>query len=73
MKIQNKFQAWMHECDQWLLGKVQVSTYEIADWTWRDAFDDGMSPEDAAREAFEADDLGRLFLDLLDGEAGQTF
>jgi hypothetical protein len=46
---------------------------EIADWDTWSAWNDGMDPEDAAREAFAADDLGALFLDLLDGEAGQTY
>ena len=74
MSEQLTFDQWLEAGNTWLRNQTGgISTLEIADWNWRDAFDDGMTPEDAAREAFASDDLGALFLDLLDGEAGQTF
>ena len=69
----SEFNTWLNECDAWLRSRLQFGIAHIADWNWRYAFEDGMSPEDAARQAFADDDLGALFIDLLDGEAGQTF
>ena len=34
-----------------------LSHRDIADWHWRDAYDDGMDPAEAAREAVAADGL----------------
>ena len=64
------FDDWLTECNAWLEKTYGVVSLEIADWHWRDAFDDGMSAEDAAREAFAADDLGALYLDLLERDPG---
>jgi hypothetical protein len=61
------------QANQHLLATVGISTLEIADFDWWNAWNDGMSPSDAAEQAFADDDIGALFLDLLDGEAGQTF
>lgn len=61
------------KADQHLRRTIGISTLEIADWDWWNAWNDDMSPEDAAQQAFLDDDLGSLFYDLFDGEAGQTF
>ena len=75
MTARQTFDDWLAACNTWLEKTVGVGSLEITDWHWRDAFEDGTSPEEAAREAFAADDLGSLFLDLLDGDpkAHQTF
>lgn len=44
------------------LRPVSVGHRDLADWGWRDAFDGGMSPGDAAREALAADEIGQLML-----------
>lgn len=36
-----------------------LSHRDLADWHWRDAYDDGVSPREAAEEAVHAD-LGEL-------------
>jgi hypothetical protein len=67
------FDEWCEKANTYLMNTVGISTLEIADWDWYNGWLDGMSPEGAAEQAFADDDLGALFLDLLDGEAGQTF
>lgn len=42
------------------LRPLGVAYSDLADWTWRDAFDDGMSPAEAAREALSEDEIGQL-------------
>lgn len=44
------------------LRPLGVTYRDLADWTWRDAFDDGMSPVMAARDALAADEIGQLML-----------
>jgi hypothetical protein len=61
------FDAWLEECNAWLRERIGISTLEIADWDWWYGWNDGMSPEDAAREAFASDDIGSMFTELLDG------
>jgi hypothetical protein len=55
------------QANAWLLGKLGISTLELADWDWWNGWNDGMSPEDAARECLAADDIGCMMLALLDG------
>jgi Family of unknown function (DUF5419) len=47
------FEQWMAEVDEVLVKKVGVSSADLPDWTYRDAFDQGSTPEEAADEAIE--------------------
>jgi len=50
------FAGWLLVADALCIRRVRVSIFDIADWAWRDAYDDGMKPGDALREALRADD-----------------
>jgi hypothetical protein len=39
-----------------------VSIFDIADWTWRDAYDAGQQPDAAVRDAVQADDTFQMLL-----------
>lgn len=52
-----RFTLWLAMADQRVQRGTGVSAFDLADWTWRDAFDDGYSPADAAREAIAEGDL----------------
>ncbi|QFP95570.1 hypothetical protein SEA_GAUGELDP_87 [Mycobacterium phage GaugeLDP] len=51
------FARWIGEVDRFLLGHYGVTHRDIADWTWRDAYQDEMGPRAAAREAI-ANEIG---------------
>lgn len=58
------FQAWMRRVDACVARKVGLTTSDLADWTWADAFSDGMSPSEAAAafldEVLREDGFGDL-------------
>lgn len=45
------FEAWMKEVDEFLLAEAMVNHHDLADQTYRDWFDSGMAPAEAAIEA----------------------
>jgi hypothetical protein len=51
-----EFALWMALVDHNLARKVGLGLFDLADWPMRDAFDDGMSPSEAAQEALRSDD-----------------
>lgn len=51
-----RFALWLAIVDGRMARSVGVTHRDIADWTWRDAYDSGMSPSEAAVEALQADD-----------------
>ena len=46
------FALWLMLIDRHL---APLSHRDLADWHWRDAFDDGVTPAEAARDATAAD------------------
>jgi len=62
------FDQWMQQIDNIFMDKLGLSYMDIADWYYRDAYDDGLTPLEAAEEAFNSDDLtsmmGLNFSDL---------
>lgn len=52
-----RFGLWLHLVDRQLRRKVGLTHRDLVDWTWRDAFEDGLTPREAALEALENDDL----------------
>ena len=54
-----RFGAWLLLVDR-ELRSYGVSHRDLADWTWRDAYDDGVAPAEAAWEAMGADSLGAM-------------
>jgi hypothetical protein len=49
----DSFNAWMAEVDKLLGSKVGVTSQDLPDACWRDAFDDGMTAEQAIEIANE--------------------
>lgn len=55
-----EFGLWLYLVDR----RIGFLTHrDIADWHWRDAFDDGVSPTEAAREALSIDDTFSILFD----------
>lgn len=51
-----EFGLWLFMVDRKMRRLVGIGHRDIADWHWHDAFDDGVSPSEAARDALGADD-----------------
>ncbi len=56
------FAAWLLVADVTCTRGLGVSLFDIADWAWRDAYDAGMTPGAALREAVHADDTFGMLL-----------
>jgi len=50
------FEVWMNKVDASVSRRAGLGAYDLPDWMYRDAYDDDMSPEDAATEALIAAD-----------------
>ncbi len=48
------FSVWMGKVDSALQNEVGIGISDLADWGYRDAFDDEMPPEEAAAEVLAA-------------------
>lgn len=51
------FQQWLEEIDDILAIRIGLSHNDLDDWTYYDAWSDGMSPNEAAQEVLENDEL----------------
>lgn len=47
------FEQWIAQVDKIIVNKFGVSYQDLPDWTWMDAFEDNMSPKDAAETFVE--------------------
>jgi hypothetical protein len=56
------FNQWMREVDKWLMGNFGITHLDLTDYTYRDAYDDDATPEEAAREAVDYDGSIGVFL-----------
>lgn len=54
------FDEWMNQVDEVLFKEIGMSHMDIPDQTYRDYFDDGMSPEDAVETIMEEDEMFSL-------------
>lgn len=50
-----EFRDWMSEVDVVISRVCGLTSNDIADWRWRDAFEDGTEPKEAAMEALAED------------------
>ncbi len=58
------FEQWFRLVDLSVQSKTHgISVHDLADFCSRDLFDDGVSPDEAADEALEGDDLACMFVD----------
>ena len=48
------FTAWMAKVDALMARSCGMSSMDLPDWNYRDAYDDGASPSSAARQAIRA-------------------
>jgi hypothetical protein len=51
-----RFALWMTLVNMRIVRRLGLTAWDVEDWRWRDAFDDGSSPRDAVTDALE--DLG---------------
>lgn len=56
VESEEAFDSWMACVDTALEERIGLSSDDLADYCYRDWFDGGMSPDDAAREAMNAED-----------------
>ncbi len=49
------FRQWMRLVDLALLARVSLTHHDLADFGFRDAFEDGISPEEVAAEMLDAE------------------
>ncbi len=52
---QNMFQNWMKDVDRFLEGLCGLSSLDLSDYCYRDAFEDGVSAKRAAAMALKSD------------------
>jgi hypothetical protein len=48
------FEVWMREINRFMERVVGVSSDDLPDWSYWDAWSDGATPKDAARDALAA-------------------
>lgn len=48
-----RFALWMYCVDRQVKRRVHFGCFDLEDWGYFDAYEDGMSPADAAREVIE--------------------
>ncbi|QFG10458.1 hypothetical protein KIV65_gp09 [Mycobacterium phage Anthony] len=51
------FEAWLARIDRSMIRQVGVGYRDIGDWAWRDAYDNGVTTLEAAREALREEGL----------------
>lgn len=56
------FAAWLLVADATCIRRLGVSIFDLSDWAWRDAYDDGETPGQALRDALRVDDTFGLAL-----------
>jgi hypothetical protein len=52
------FEQWMQKVDEYLSAKVGCTSGDLMDFCYMDAYDDGASPAQAARQAIKAEREG---------------
>ncbi len=53
-KTETEFRVWMKKVDAAAQKKCGLSIYDLPDYCYRDAFEDGICPSSAAHRAFRA-------------------
>tara|TARA_R100000789_G_C2960849_1_gene137882 strand:+ start:499 stop:765 length:267 start_codon:yes stop_codon:yes gene_type:complete len=48
-----KFEDWLRKCDAVVSSKLGLGLHDLADAMWRDYFEDGLTPSQAADCAFD--------------------
>jgi len=58
------FQEWYGRVDQLVMSKLGLGVDDLADWNSRDAYNDGLEPEDCLEVIAEAQDFPSQFHEL---------
>jgi len=58
LNTSNTYEQWMQKVDEYLNAKVGCTSGDLMDFCYMDAYDDGMSPSWAARQAIKAEREG---------------
>lgn len=48
------FEEWMAEVNRLMVGKCGMGSEDLPDWNYRDAYNDGLTPNQAANQAINA-------------------
>ena len=59
------FAIWMHAVDRAVMRRVLVSAFDLEDWMYRDAYDAGQSPRDAAIDMLDDNGYGDAYDEAL--------
>ena len=57
MRTQNEdngFETWLEQVNGYMARLCGMSAYDLPDWNYRDAYDDGVKPTTAAKRAIRA-------------------
>jgi hypothetical protein len=44
------FRKWLRECNALLTKRLGLGLFDLPDWAWRDAFEDGAKPKEAVED-----------------------
>jgi hypothetical protein len=53
----DNFALWLYLTNMRAMRRLMISIFDLADCTWSDMFDSGLSPREALDEALSQDDL----------------
>lgn len=53
MSTDLEFELWKEAVDLWLMSLIGLTSDDIKDWAYRDAFDAGVHPNEAAQDALD--------------------
>ena len=60
------YEQWMKQVDAHVWARLGCSVHDLCDFMSRDMYDDGASPEEAALEAMQGDDLAAMYLNEME-------
>lgn len=64
------FEQWLDAIDVEVVRITGLGREDFADWTYADAFEDGVEPAQAARDMLAEDSVGSQFLTIAGIEGG---
>lgn len=53
------FETWLKKCDAICSNRIGLGIYDLEDWNWADAHEDGFTPAEAVSQFLE--DIGADF------------
>ena len=62
MIVEEPFKEWLKQVDAQMMDIAGCTSRDISDWWYYDAYDEGMHPRDAAKEALLKDGFPEEFV-----------